>query len=250
MYSEIVPFDDRPGGASRRGARPGSSCPAARPPCTRRGPPPSTPALFDLRRPGPGDLLRAPASWPRRWGAGRADRAPGSTAGPIFRVTQPGVLLARPRAGADGVDEPRRYRDRGAAGVRGHRLDRRRRRWRPWRIRRSGAVRGAVPPRGRRTPPRGVEVLKRFLYEGAVCCPDWTPRQRHRAGRRADPPPGRRWPRAVRSVGRRGLRGGRPARAPGHREAPHLRVRGQRAAPGGGGRPGRRDVRAATSGVP
>ena len=71
----------------------------------------------------------------------------------------------------------------------------------------------------------GIDVLKRFLYDGCGLLPDWTPVERDRARGRRDPRAGRRRPGPLRALGRRRLGGrGAPGASRGRRSA-HVRVR-------------------------
>ena len=99
---------------------------------------------------------------------------------------------------------------------------------------RARAVRRAVPPGGRRTPPHGQAVMKRFLYDGCGLLPGLDPDE-HRSSERST---------AIREqVGdarvlcalsrRRRLGGRRAARPPCGRRSADVRVRRSRAEPRG-----------------
>ena len=171
---------------------------------------------------------------------GRADRR--------LRVRQDGVhrrgrrALREPAGGADRLDEPPRL---------GH--ARRRRAARVVASSQSTPITAFEDPERRLYgvqfhpevvhTPYGNDLLKNFLYSVADAPPTWTAaavieeqveRIRAQVGDAA---------RAVRALGRSGLRGRRADRAQGHRRPAHLRLRRPRPAAERRGRAGRRDVR-------
>ena len=73
--------------------------------------------------------------------------------------------------------------------------------------------------------PRGMDVLRNFLYEACGCGPTWTPASIIEEQVGAHPRPGRADRQGgARAVGRRRFHRGRGARPPGHRRPAHLRV--------------------------
>ena len=155
------------------------------------------------------------------------------------RSSSPGDgLLLRGLAASDpGVDEPRRFDPEGA-----------RRASRSWPARAANAV-AAMEARDRRLfgilfhpevvhTEEGTKVLSNFL-DVCGCRRDWNAASFvDESVEKIRGPGGGEGPGDLRPLGGRRLRGGGAARPSGHRRPAHLRVRGQRPAAQGRGRPG------------
>ncbi len=156
-------------------------------------------------------------------------------------IVESGVLLRGLPDRATGVDEPHRRRHRGAARIRGARVDAGRAH-RGVRGHRARAGRGAVPSRGDAQPVRPADpaALPVRHRQGAAHLDRG---EHHRRAGRQGACAGRRQAGDLRALRRCRLRGRRRARAARDRLAADLRVRRPRPAAPGRGRAGRARLR-------